>query len=61
MIRKQVAMFEFKNSSTLAEFIYLNSFVIGNKVHLLLYEKLNNRMLLIPLNEYVQKNYKLKI
>ena len=54
-------MIKIKNTLIQTDLVYLNSFVIDNKVHLLLYDEHDGQLMQMPYNSYVQRNYRIKV
>lgn len=43
------------------DLVYVNSYVINNKVYLLLYDEHDGKLIEMPYNNYVQRNYRVKL
>ena len=54
-------MIKIKNTLIQTDLVYINSYVIDNKVHLLLYNEHDGKLVEMPYNNYVQRNYRVKV
>lgn len=54
-------MIKIKNTLIETDLVYVNSYVISNKVYLLLYDEHDGKLIEMPYNNYVQRNYRVKL
>lgn len=60
-IESVVIMIKIKNTLIQTDLVYINSYVVDNKVYLLLYDEHDGKLVEMPYNNYVQRNYRVKV